>query len=161
MDLQTLTNLFATTYNPDPNIRKSAELQIRKVSRLRKRVIRIPDRSLDGLLWCRSPTKRVSLVLCCRSLQTEALRRTCMNALSMLFVAELDIQCDATGMCSVAQESRLQDLCPRDRSTPRPAFHRQYRSGFLEGQHPAPVGHFPFPSNHDSARCRVEDHHCS
>ncbi|KAF8887163.1 armadillo-type protein [Infundibulicybe gibba] len=31
MDLQTLSNLFSTTFNPDPNIRKSAELQIRKV----------------------------------------------------------------------------------------------------------------------------------
>ncbi|KAF9527513.1 armadillo-type protein [Crepidotus variabilis] len=31
MDLQTLSNLFATTYNPDPNVRKSAELQIRKI----------------------------------------------------------------------------------------------------------------------------------
>ena len=32
MDLQTLSQLFATTYNADPNIRKAAELQIRKVS---------------------------------------------------------------------------------------------------------------------------------
>ena len=32
MDLQTLSNLFATTYNPDPNVRKAAELQIRKVT---------------------------------------------------------------------------------------------------------------------------------
>jgi len=32
MDLQTLSNLFATTYNPDPNVRKAAELQIRKVN---------------------------------------------------------------------------------------------------------------------------------
>lgn len=32
MDLQTLSNLFATTYNPDPNVQKSGELQIRKVS---------------------------------------------------------------------------------------------------------------------------------
>jgi hypothetical protein len=31
MDLQTLSDLFATTYNPDPNVRKAAELQIRKV----------------------------------------------------------------------------------------------------------------------------------
>jgi hypothetical protein len=31
MDLQSLSNLFATTYNPDPNVRKAAELQIRKV----------------------------------------------------------------------------------------------------------------------------------
>jgi hypothetical protein len=31
MDLQTLSNLFATTLNPDPNVRKAAELQIRKV----------------------------------------------------------------------------------------------------------------------------------
>ncbi|KAF9046357.1 armadillo-type protein [Panaeolus papilionaceus] len=31
MDLQTLTQLFSTTYNPDPNVRKAAELQIRKV----------------------------------------------------------------------------------------------------------------------------------
>ncbi|KXN84333.1 hypothetical protein AN958_12748 [Leucoagaricus sp. SymC.cos] len=31
MDLQTLSNLFATTLNPDPNVRKSAELQIRKI----------------------------------------------------------------------------------------------------------------------------------
>ncbi|KAK7054442.1 Nonsense-mediated mRNA decay protein 5 [Paramarasmius palmivorus] len=31
MDLQTLTNLFSTTFNPDPNIRKAAELQIRKI----------------------------------------------------------------------------------------------------------------------------------
>ena len=31
MDLQTLSQLFATTYNADPNIRKAAELQIRKV----------------------------------------------------------------------------------------------------------------------------------
>ncbi|KAF5381241.1 hypothetical protein D9757_007902 [Collybiopsis confluens] len=31
MDLQTLSNLFATTYNADPNIRKAAELQIRKI----------------------------------------------------------------------------------------------------------------------------------
>ncbi|KAF9013048.1 armadillo-type protein [Cyathus striatus] len=31
MDLQTLTSLFTTTFNPDPNIRKAAELQIRKI----------------------------------------------------------------------------------------------------------------------------------
>jgi len=31
MDLQSLSSLFATTYNPDPNVRKAAELQIRKV----------------------------------------------------------------------------------------------------------------------------------
>ncbi|KIK50545.1 hypothetical protein GYMLUDRAFT_266124 [Collybiopsis luxurians FD-317 M1] len=31
MDLQSLSQLFATTYNPDPNIRKAAELQIRKI----------------------------------------------------------------------------------------------------------------------------------
>lgn len=31
MDLHTLSNLFATTLSPDPNVRKSAELQIRKV----------------------------------------------------------------------------------------------------------------------------------
>lgn len=31
MDLQTLSNLFGTTYNPDPNVRKAAELQIRKI----------------------------------------------------------------------------------------------------------------------------------
>lgn len=31
MDLQTLSNLFATTYNSDPNVQKSGELQIRKV----------------------------------------------------------------------------------------------------------------------------------
>lgn len=32
MDLQTLSQLFATTYNPDPNVRKAAELEIRKVN---------------------------------------------------------------------------------------------------------------------------------
>jgi hypothetical protein len=31
MDIQTLSNLFATTYNPDPNVRKAAELDIRRV----------------------------------------------------------------------------------------------------------------------------------
>ncbi|KAG6919218.1 hypothetical protein DXG01_008013 [Tephrocybe rancida] len=31
MDLQTLSNLFASTINPDPNVRKAGELQIRKV----------------------------------------------------------------------------------------------------------------------------------
>ena len=31
-DLQTLSQLFATTYNADPNIRKAVELQIRKVN---------------------------------------------------------------------------------------------------------------------------------
>ncbi|KIM40975.1 hypothetical protein M413DRAFT_445750 [Hebeloma cylindrosporum] len=31
MDLQSLSQLFATTFNPDPNVRKAAELQIRKV----------------------------------------------------------------------------------------------------------------------------------
>ncbi|KIP02790.1 hypothetical protein PHLGIDRAFT_95597 [Phlebiopsis gigantea 11061_1 CR5-6] len=31
MDLQTLSNLFATTYNSDPNVQKSGELQIRKL----------------------------------------------------------------------------------------------------------------------------------
>ncbi|TRM60552.1 armadillo-type protein [Schizophyllum amplum] len=31
MDVQTLTTLFATSYNPDPNVRKAGELQIRKV----------------------------------------------------------------------------------------------------------------------------------
>lgn len=33
MDLESLTGLFATTLNPDPNVRKVAELQIRKVCR--------------------------------------------------------------------------------------------------------------------------------
>jgi len=32
MDLQSLANLFATTYNPDPNVQKAGELQIRKVT---------------------------------------------------------------------------------------------------------------------------------
>ncbi|KAJ8518430.1 hypothetical protein ONZ45_g4489 [Pleurotus djamor] len=32
MDLQTLSNLFATTLSPDPNVRKAGELQIRKVA---------------------------------------------------------------------------------------------------------------------------------
>lgn len=31
MDLQTLSNLFATTFSPDPNVRKAGELDIRKV----------------------------------------------------------------------------------------------------------------------------------
>lgn len=31
MDLQTLTNLFASTLSPDPNVRKAGEIQIRKV----------------------------------------------------------------------------------------------------------------------------------
>ena len=31
MDFQTLTNLFATTYDPNPNVRKAGELDIRKV----------------------------------------------------------------------------------------------------------------------------------
>ncbi|KAF5319858.1 hypothetical protein D9758_018456 [Tetrapyrgos nigripes] len=31
MDLQTLSNLFATTFSPDPNVRKAGELQIRKI----------------------------------------------------------------------------------------------------------------------------------
>ncbi|KAL6303891.1 ARM repeat-containing protein [Sparassis latifolia] len=31
MDLQSLSNLFASTYNPDPNVQKAAELQIRKI----------------------------------------------------------------------------------------------------------------------------------
>lgn len=31
MDLQTLSNLFSTTYNPDPNVQKAGELEIRKV----------------------------------------------------------------------------------------------------------------------------------
>ncbi|KAF9493565.1 ARM repeat-containing protein [Pleurotus eryngii] len=32
MDLQTLSNLFATTFSPDPNVRKAGELDIRKVA---------------------------------------------------------------------------------------------------------------------------------
>ena len=32
MDLQTLTNLFASTFDPNPNVQKVAELEIRKVS---------------------------------------------------------------------------------------------------------------------------------
>ena len=33
MDLESLTGLFATTLSPDPNVRKTTELQIRKVCR--------------------------------------------------------------------------------------------------------------------------------
>ena len=33
MDLEPLTRLFATTLSPDPNVRKSGELEIRKVGR--------------------------------------------------------------------------------------------------------------------------------
>ena len=33
MDLETLTRLFATTLSPDPNVRKTGELEIRKVGR--------------------------------------------------------------------------------------------------------------------------------
>lgn len=38
MDIQTLTNLFASTYDPNPNVRKAGELDIRKVS-LNKRCL--------------------------------------------------------------------------------------------------------------------------
>ena len=37
MDLQTLSNLFATTFNPDPNVQKAGELEIRKVRVARKK----------------------------------------------------------------------------------------------------------------------------
>ena len=43
MDLQTLSNLFATTYNPDPNVRKAAELQIRKVDSHFRGIVFIVD----------------------------------------------------------------------------------------------------------------------
>lgn len=33
-DIETLTNLFAKTYDPNPNVRKAAELEIRKVNHL-------------------------------------------------------------------------------------------------------------------------------
>lgn len=33
-DIETLTNLFAKTYDPNPNVRKAAELEIRKVNYL-------------------------------------------------------------------------------------------------------------------------------
>ena len=33
MDLQQLSQLFASTFSPDPNVQKMAELQIRKVRR--------------------------------------------------------------------------------------------------------------------------------
>ena len=33
MNLESLTQLFATTLSPDPNVRKAGELQIRKVGR--------------------------------------------------------------------------------------------------------------------------------
>ena len=33
MDLEPLTRLFATTLSPDPNVRKTGELEIRKVGR--------------------------------------------------------------------------------------------------------------------------------
>ena len=36
MDIQTLTNLFATTYDPNPNTRKAGELDIRKVRTLER-----------------------------------------------------------------------------------------------------------------------------
>lgn len=32
MNVQALSNLFATTYDPNPNTRKAGELEIRKVS---------------------------------------------------------------------------------------------------------------------------------
>ena len=45
MDLQTLSNLFATTYSSDPNVQKTGELQIRKVRltacSLRQRTVHI------------------------------------------------------------------------------------------------------------------------
>lgn len=31
MDVQALSHLFATTYDPNPNVRKAGELEIRKV----------------------------------------------------------------------------------------------------------------------------------
>lgn len=88
MDLQTLTNLFATTYNPDPNIRKSAELQIRKVLKAfaspeTRYHCRNRDRSLECSSFCRLAMRRVFLLLFCRLLETKTSICTCRDALSM------------------------------------------------------------------------------
>ena len=56
MDLQTLSQLFATTYNPDPNVRKAAELQIRKVGVIFCDVLRWRDKRLS--------LTRISIHLC-------------------------------------------------------------------------------------------------
>ena len=41
MDVQSLSALFATTYNPDPNVRKRAELEIRAVRLEKTRQMRV------------------------------------------------------------------------------------------------------------------------
>lgn len=65
MDVQSLSVLFATTYNPDPNVRKAGELEIRKVCALVTAMFGQPvfkwyviDRWPRGHLDCHYPCDR-------------------------------------------------------------------------------------------------------
>lgn len=67
MDLQALADLFATTYNADPNIQKAGELQIRKVRAVicsylffpLKTSTPVPDRCPGGRDYCSPPNYRI------------------------------------------------------------------------------------------------------
>ena len=55
MDLQTLSNLFASTFSPDPNVQKMSELQVRKVrSRATCFFFLPPQRQLYSPPWTRA-----------------------------------------------------------------------------------------------------------
>ena len=64
MDLQSLTRLFATTYDSNPNTRKTSELAVRKVCALR--VAAFICRVASCVLCCRN--KLISFLLIARQL---------------------------------------------------------------------------------------------
>jgi hypothetical protein len=59
MDLQSLTQLFATTYDSNPNIRKAGELAVRKVRALRVAIVHLSS----GFVFCTIIINLVSLQL--------------------------------------------------------------------------------------------------
>jgi hypothetical protein len=59
MDLQSLTQLFATTYDSNPNIRKAGELAVRKVRAPRVAIVHLSS----GFVFCAIIINLVSLQL--------------------------------------------------------------------------------------------------
>ncbi len=116
MDLQMLSNLFATTFNPDPNIRKSAELEIRKVS------FHYPEYPLG---------ERFSLITPCpggqpgwhghcpspdyRRRQHRPVRVPTRSSSPFLVYSGPLLQCHSPGLCGVGQKPCFHSLLNRDK----------------------------------------------
>lgn len=156
MDIQTLSELFASSYSSDPNVQKAGELQIRKVRRHgRKLISRYPSNQRKPCVRYRSVYRRAWSPPSSRSSGTITLKCASKTRYTVSNRYLTTFQSNTTSCCCLAEKQSVYLLlCRPSLPTPRSSANRSLRSRGTASKSPST----PFKVSIERYHCAIGKH---